>query len=326
MRLCVSFSVALLWLGFGSTGLVAQLPPPQGIRGARDAVISTLLLKRDLLNVTVQAAPSPRITVLYDAFGDRQGLRKDWGFSALVEHDGRRILFDTGNDAEFFEHNVVSLGIDLGSLDAVVISHRHGDHTDGLRYLLRINPGVKIFVPADEYFGGPTPLVFFRDSVPALPAQMRYFDGSVPESIPHGTPWKGANLVRVPDRARIAPGMSVVSNISRGESFRETPELSLVIDTPEGQILLVGCSHPGIEQILSSVEAGTRPVRLLAGGLHWLALPEGEVERLSAALHNEWNVLSVAPGHCTGERGFSILRRIYGSRYRYAGLGTTLEF
>jgi 7,8-dihydropterin-6-yl-methyl-4-(beta-D-ribofuranosyl)aminobenzene 5'-phosphate synthase len=117
----------------------------------------------------------------------------------------------------------------------------------------------------------------------------------------------------------------VVSNVSRGESFRETPELSLVIDTPDGLVVLVGCSHPGIEQILESVEAKTTRVRMVIGGLHWLMLPATEVERLSLRLRDEWSVESIAPAHCTGELGFSTLSRIYGRRYRYAGLGATLE-
>jgi metal-dependent hydrolase (beta-lactamase superfamily II) len=58
-----------------------------------------------------------RVTILYDAFGERKELTKDWGFSALVEHDGKRILFDTGNSASNFEHNVKVLGVDLTKLD-----------------------------------------------------------------------------------------------------------------------------------------------------------------------------------------------------------------
>jgi 7,8-dihydropterin-6-yl-methyl-4-(beta-D-ribofuranosyl)aminobenzene 5'-phosphate synthase len=270
-------------------------------------------------------ADSTRITVLYDAFGERQDLRQDWGFAALVEHDGRRILFDTGNDSEFFRHNIETLELDLTKLDAVVISHRHGDHTDGLRYLLEINPDVQIFVPGDEYFGGPTPAAFFRNPVDSLPIRMRYFGGRVPEVVPHGSPWKHAKLTRISGETEIAPGIRVVNNVSRGEMFRETPELSLVIDTPAGQILLVGCSHPGIEQILESVGAKTRSVRLLVGGLHWVPLSQAEVDRLSRSLRDEWEVAAVAPGHCTGERGFAALSRHFGEQYVYAGVGTTLR-
>src|SRR5215510_16454959 len=81
-----------------------------------------------------EAAEPQRITNLYDAFGAPSALQQDWGFAALIEYGGKRILFDTGNDATIFEHNVKDLGIDLSRLDAVVISHRHGDHTSGLKY------------------------------------------------------------------------------------------------------------------------------------------------------------------------------------------------
>jgi 7,8-dihydropterin-6-yl-methyl-4-(beta-D-ribofuranosyl)aminobenzene 5'-phosphate synthase len=265
-----------------------------------------------------------RVTVLVDAFGDRADLAKDWGYSALIEHSGKRVLFDTGNDSELFRHNVETLGVDLGNLDFVVISHRHGDHTDGLRYLLSINADVTIYVPDDEYFGGPTPGAFFRRPVETLPMHMRYFDGNVPDPLPHGSPWKHAVLRRVDTALEIAPGIRVVRNISGGGNFTETPELSLILDTPEGQVLVVGCSHPGIERILESAEAPTRAVRLLVGGLHWVTAPDSAVEQLGHRLAHEWNVRGIAPGHCTGEHGFAVLSRMFGRRYRYAGVGTVI--
>src|SRR5262245_7412576 len=73
-----------------------------------------------------------QITVLYDAFGKTSTMKKDWGFSALIEYGGKRILFDTGNNAEIFAHNVEAKGIDLRQLDFAIVSHRHGDHTSGL--------------------------------------------------------------------------------------------------------------------------------------------------------------------------------------------------
>ena len=69
-----------------------------------------------------------RITVLYDAFGKPSAMKKDWGFSVFIEYGGKRILFDTGNNAGIFAHNVKAKGIDLTKLDFVVVSHRHGDH------------------------------------------------------------------------------------------------------------------------------------------------------------------------------------------------------
>jgi 7,8-dihydropterin-6-yl-methyl-4-(beta-D-ribofuranosyl)aminobenzene 5'-phosphate synthase len=89
-------------------------------------------------------ASKAEITVLYDAFGKTSTMKKDWGFSALIEYGDKRILFDTGNNAEIFAHNVAAKGIDLTKLDFAIVSHRHGDHTSGLSHLLKVNPTVKI--------------------------------------------------------------------------------------------------------------------------------------------------------------------------------------
>ena len=270
-------------------------------------------------------ATNQRITILVDAFGSQQGLHRDWGFAALVEYGGKRILFDTGNDSAGFVENVQRLGVDLTRLDAVVISHRHGDHTAGLGHLLRVNPRVKVYVPDDEAFGGPTPAVFFRHPEPTLPASMRYFGGSVPDVIPHGSAWQEANFIRVDSAAEIAPGFRLVRNISSTQQFSETPELSLVIDTPKGQIVVVGCSHPGIERILASVTNRDPRISLIVGGLHLVTTPKADIERLALALRGKWKIDRIAPGHCTGELAFAILQRIFGKRYGYAGVGTLID-
>ena len=80
---------------------------------------------------TPTAAEPARITVLYDAFGKETATTKDWGYAALVEINGKRILFDTGNDPEILAKNVKAKGVDLTRLDFVVLSHRHGDHIGG---------------------------------------------------------------------------------------------------------------------------------------------------------------------------------------------------
>jgi 7,8-dihydropterin-6-yl-methyl-4-(beta-D-ribofuranosyl)aminobenzene 5'-phosphate synthase len=206
-----------------------------------------------------------------------------------------------------------------------VVSHRHGDHTDGLRHVLALNPRVKVYAPNDEYFGGPTPRVFFERTVTDLPPAMRYFGGRVPESIPHGSPWKAANIERIVGTAAVVPGIRLVSNISSTAAFSETPELSLALDTPTGQVLVVGCSHPGIERILASVDADKVPVRLVVGGLHLVTALDAEIARLVAALRDRWKLRGIAPGHCTGEPGFAALQAAFGTSYVHAGLGTVLN-
>jgi 7,8-dihydropterin-6-yl-methyl-4-(beta-D-ribofuranosyl)aminobenzene 5'-phosphate synthase len=73
-----------------------------------------------------------QITVLYDAFGKASAMQKDWGYAALIEYGGKRILFDTGNNPDILAQNAKAKGIDRSKLDFVVMSHRHGDHMGGM--------------------------------------------------------------------------------------------------------------------------------------------------------------------------------------------------
>lgn len=275
---------------------------------------------------SAEASPPPdRVTILYDAFGRRAGLKRDWCFAALVEYQGKRILFDTGNNAVIFEHNVRALGVDLRRLDYVVVSHRHGDHTSGLNYLLRVNPRVRIYAPREGFgtFGNAVPSVFVRrDST--LPPEQRYYEGAIPDTLVSGTPWPSAMFTWVDSTRSIAPGVSIVATVSDRPGTLELKELSLVLETPRGTVVLVGCSHPGIEKIMEAAGALSPHPHIIFGGLHLVATPDAEVERVALALHDRFGLDLIAPGHCTGEPAFAALRRTFAGGYRYAGLGETI--
>jgi 7,8-dihydropterin-6-yl-methyl-4-(beta-D-ribofuranosyl)aminobenzene 5'-phosphate synthase len=274
-------------------------------------------------SATATVPPTPgRVTILYDAFGGRPGLTRDWGFAALVEYGGKRILFDTGNDARIFERNVRAMGVDLRRLDFVVISHRHGDHTSGLSYLLQVNPRVRILAPKEGFgvFGAALPGTFYRRD-PTLPDSMRYFAGAPPTELTFGTPWPEANIEWIDTLTVVAPGMTIIPTVSTTPGTVELPELSLVVRTPEGLVLFVGCSHPGIETILEAARPAGDHVHAIFGGLHLVTTPDTAVTRIATSLHDHWRVDVVAPGHCTGEPAFAALKRVFGDNYRYAGLG-----
>src|SRR5205823_13253361 len=99
-------------------------------------------------------------------------MQKDWGHAALIESSGKRILFDTGSNGDILAQNARAKGIDLSKLDFVVMSHRHGDHMEGLAYLLRVNPSVKIYSPREGFgvYGADLPGTFYRRDDPLLPA------------------------------------------------------------------------------------------------------------------------------------------------------------
>jgi len=271
--------------------------------------------------------PTPaRVTILYDAFGGAAGLTQDWGFAALIEYGGRRILFDTGDNAAIFARNVRALHVDLRHLDFAVISHRHGDHIAGLSYLLRVNPQVRIYAPRETFgvFGSSLPASFYRTDT-LLPRGMRYFHGAPPAELRFGTAWPAGHFILIDTLTEVAPGISLVATVSRTPGTLELRELSLVIRTPTGALLVVGCSHPGIETILQAASVVTPDVALIVGGLHWVTASDSTIARLTMALHETWHVRQLGPGHCTGEPGFAALRARFGAAYLYAGLGTVLE-
>ena len=294
----------------------------------RSLALSLLIIASSLLAFPnkVEGQARNRATILYDAFSKSAVLQKDWGFAALIEYGGKRILFDTGNNANTLAHNVKALKTDLKRLDFVVISHRHGDHTSGLNYLLTVNPGVKIYVPKETYgvFGSSLPGTFYRRSESLAP-EMRYFGGAPPEIIRHGSPWARANFVYVDSLTEVAPEIYLISTVSQTPGTLELRELSLAIKTSKGLILTTGCSHPGIENILEAATVIDTRVHLIFGGLHLVTTPDAEIQRITNALREKWKAELIAPGHCTGEPAFAALQEAFGQKYLYAGLGTTLE-
>ena len=271
------------------------------------------------------AESKPAITILYDAFGKHASMRKDWGFAALIEYRGKRILFDTGNDPQILAHNAKATGVDLSKLDFVIMSHRHGDHMGGMSYLLKVNPSVRIYAPQENFgvYGFSLPSSFYRKDE-SLAAEERYYDGAPPAVMEFGSAWPGANIELIESTVEISPGLHLIALVSDKPTTLELRELSLAINTPEGVVLLVGCSHPGIEKIVQAATAINPHIHLIAGGFHLVVAQDAEIARIVSSLRDKWRVAYVAPGHCTGEPSFVALKRMFRERYLYAGVGSTI--
>ncbi len=283
-----------------------------------------LLLSVHAMGETL-VAPGNRVTILYDAFGKSPRMKKDWGYSALVEHSGKRILFDTGNNPEIFAQNVKAAAVDLANLDFVVISHRHLDHTAGISYLLSVNPNVKIYAPKEAFgvFGSAIPNKFYRKQ-DSLPEAMRYYDGHPPDTLKSGSPWPMSKFVTVDSTLTVAPGVHIISQVSDVVGTKELRELSLAIETLQGLVLVVGCSHPGIDKIVEAALGMGQHVHMVFGGFHLPAATDEDIARIAAALHDIYKVARLAPGHCTGEPAFYLLKHIWKDQYTYAGVGSVI--
>jgi 7,8-dihydropterin-6-yl-methyl-4-(beta-D-ribofuranosyl)aminobenzene 5'-phosphate synthase len=246
------------------------------------------------------------------------------------------------------------LGIDLTKVDIVVVSHGHFDHLNGLDYLFQVNPKVKIYFPYDIFWGAPVPFdatgqePTVKDS---LPTYMKYFDGGNTKfSINQSGRFWHANIEFLKTFKEILPGLNIIATSSQymgyfscypGKNFVEgqfdqkqdackntnLPELSLSIQSDKGQILIVGCSHTGVENIVKQTQTITSDkIELVYGGFHMIPFDRTQTIQLINILKNDLNVHRVAPTHCTGHLAFKLLHDIYKKEYLYAGLGETISY
>jgi 7,8-dihydropterin-6-yl-methyl-4-(beta-D-ribofuranosyl)aminobenzene 5'-phosphate synthase len=274
-------------------------------------------------------APGPaRVTILYDAFGKPSQLERGWGYSALIEYGGKRILFDTGGQAEVFARNVRALHVDLTHLDFVVLSHRHGDHTAGLGYVLQQNPDVNVYAPLETgSFGtppSPPAAKALMRNAPGIAPDLRYFAGQPPDPLRIDSPWPGAHFTLVDQSVEIAPGLFLIRTVSDQKGTLELNELSLAIRTPKGLVVIVGCAHPGIEKILAAAAQYDPHLYTIIGGLHLVDKSDLLVTETIEHFQSRWHVERVAAGHCTGEFAQVELDRVYGARHDHSGLGEVI--
>jgi len=317
--------------------------------------------EQNALILTDSEIENNTITNLYDAFGkNRDGLIKDFGFSALIKYKGKLILFDGGTNADILKSNVDALGIDLKSIDFAVGSHAHGDHLNGFDYLLQVNPNVKIYLPHDFYIGAKINFnVEGKEKmiIDSLPEEMRYFGGG-DENLnlkinQTGRFWK-ANIEFVKENIKLENGINLIStrspylgygskypsvaemnafgsvdkqNDENEMTFVGLPELSLSLSTDDGEILVVGCSHSSVQNIIKETKTFTNEqVSLLYGGYHMLPYGRKEIETIASQLKNDFDVKKIAPTHCTGHLAFKILKDTYEENYVFAGLGERIKF
>lgn len=264
-----------------------------------------------LLALADPAAAAPvaarvTITTLSTMLADR-GLG-EWGYAALVEVDGRRVLFDTGANPDVVLRNAETLHVDLAGVEDVVISHFHDDHTGGLlalrkalmarnpKALSRLHVGVGIMVPRTDDKGAPA------NDFPALANAYAATGGTV---IEHAGPaalapglWLTGPVVRTHDEHNYPSDLFVESGGARiVDPVAE--DTALVIASARGTIVLTGCGHAGIMNIADAARAITGDAHLLAviGGLHLYAKGEPVLAATAARLAGLDFLLA---GHCTG--------------------------
>jgi len=307
-------------------------------------IVKHLTILLFLLPIYLKAQDN-KIQILYDAFGKEvKGTTFDWGFSALISYKGKTILFDAGNNADIFGQNANALGVDLKKVDFAVLSHRHFDHASGFDHLLKVNPSVKLYLPYDWTLGPPyegNVQGWSPELTEDLPPEQKYFMGRTTKykGKTTGRFW-GANAEFINKSKEISPGITLIftrspllgdwSKYPPNEDeprMSSMPELSLALNTENGQILIVGCSHSKVKEIVKETrDFLKKEIDLVTGGFHLLPYKSDYISNLANEMKNQLHVKRVAPAHCTGQLAFKIFSDVYGENYLFGGLGSEIRF
>jgi 7,8-dihydropterin-6-yl-methyl-4-(beta-D-ribofuranosyl)aminobenzene 5'-phosphate synthase len=226
------------------------------------------------------------LTIVYDNNPYDARLKTAWGFACLIETAETTILFDTGGDGPTLMSNLTTLGFDPRRVDAVVLSHIHSDHTSGLEQLLAANERLTVYLP-------------------------RSFPSSFKSRI-HNPVVEVHDPVTITDRIR-----------TTGELGAAIVEQALIVETDQGLIVVTGCAHPGVANMVRTAKAYGK-VYLVVGGFHLADNSIDEVKAVIAELKRQ-GVQEIAPSHCTGDGAIKQFRNEFGTGFIPIGVGAVIH-
>ena len=242
------------------------------------------------LNLSKAGVKDLTITVTCDNNPYKQGLETEWGFSAYITGTEKTILFDTGG-GRFLLDNMQKLNIEPNSIDIVVLSHIHPDHTGGLESFLEDNSNVTI-----------------------------YLLESFPRKFKDNARNCGAKIAEVNEPSKICENAH-----SSGQLGKLIKEQSLIIQTNKGLIVITGCAHPGIVKIVNTAkELFKDDILLVMGGFHLEWATKGRIEKIISNF-KQLGVRYVGPCHCSGEKARSLFEKHFGQNYINIGAGKVIS-
>ncbi|MEW6685936.1 MAG: MBL fold metallo-hydrolase [Candidatus Edwardsbacteria bacterium] len=231
------------------------------------------------------------IRIIYDNYQFDPQLKAEWGFSCFIIGTQKTILFDTGGDGSTLLSNMKKLKITPDQVDLIFLSHIHGDHTGGLLEFLKKNHKVKVFLPHSF----PST---FKKEITAL----------------------GAQYIEVKEPIEICQDV-----FSTGELGSSIKEQSLVIKTEKGLVIITGCAHPGIVDIVKKTKKLlNQNIYLVMGGFHLLGSSKEVIEKIVYEFR-KMGVKKVAPCHCSGDKTRELFQQKYKEDFISGGVGKMIE-
>lgn len=241
----------------------------------------------ELKNMSISKLENLTITTVYDNYKERVNLKTGWGFSCLIETNDENILFDTGADSETLLSNMRKMKVNIEDLDDIILSHRHKDHVGGLSGLLNENSNVSV-----------------------------YLLKSFPEKIKRLVEGSNAKMFELSSPEKLGEFFASTGSISGPPD-----EQSLILNTKKGLIIITGCAHPGVVDIIEKAKRMTgEDIYLVLGGLHLSRAPEKRIKNIIDSFR-ELKVKKAAPCHCSGDRARELFKKEYGEDYIDNGVG-----
>jgi 7,8-dihydropterin-6-yl-methyl-4-(beta-D-ribofuranosyl)aminobenzene 5'-phosphate synthase len=232
-----------------------------------------------------------RLYVVFNNVPYKPGLQTSWGFSCLIKGLDKTVLFDTGGNGDILLSNMQQLGLNASAVDAIVLSHIHADHTGGLESFLAYDSGVTVYMP--ESF--PTS---FRQELIDL--------GAATDTVSE-------------------PRQLMDKVYSTGEMGLAVKEQALIVDTQQGLIVITGCAHPNVADMVERAKAYLgKNIYLLMGGFHLGGSSDTEIRAIIKRLQ-ALDVRKVAPSHCTGDNAMRMFRDVWMDDFIDGGLGAVIE-
>ncbi len=255
------------------------------------------------------------------------------GVAFLIETEDGRVLFDTGQSGAVLLHNLDVLGVDVVTLDGLIISHAHYDHTGGLAALLeRLRPGIPLYASPElfrERFsrrGKTTRSIGLVLTKEDLGVRLGLQLSAKPQEVMPGVRTTGEIQSRPEPEGSSSHHWMREGNGLVQDAYRD--DMGVVLKVDGGLAVLCGCCHAGLLNTLEHVRRMfAQPIVAVAGGLHLNSVPPEQIRRVVEVLKGMESVRCVYPNHCTGETAFLALTQALGSSVvRPCPVGTVIEW
>jgi len=231
------------------------------------------------------------LTVVYDNYAAGSGLPADWGFACVVAGLEKTILFDTGAKGDILLGNMQGLGVAPEDIDALVLSHEHWDHTGGLDELVSRNSGLEVYVPA-------------------------CFSQALRDSIRKAS----AGVLETEGPTKICAGAQ-----TGGVLGGDVPEQALCLTGAKGTVVVTGCAHPGILNVVEHAASNYEPpLRAALGGFHLYKSSASEIREVAEGL-KELGLQQAGPCHCSGDQARKIMAEVFGKDYIELNVGARVD-